>query len=99
FTISSLFIAGLTIYRAYRQPDRVMAAMHRTLTDWRTSWHPVYSTALLLLTCCLALFYVPLLLDILRQASVFTFTDPFSGGHGWMHPLRLVQPYFPGFHL
>ncbi|RYF69828.1 MAG: hypothetical protein EOO39_16860, partial [Cytophagaceae bacterium] len=99
FTISSLFITGLTIYRAYRQPDRVTAAIHQTLTDWRTSWHPVYTTALLLVSCCLALFYIPLLLDIVRQASVFTFTDPFSGGHGWMHPLRLMQPYFPGFHL
>ncbi|GAB3779570.1 hypothetical protein GCM10028818_30320 [Spirosoma horti] len=99
FTISTLFITGLTIYRAYRQPERITAVLHQTLTAWRTNWHPVYSTALLLVSCCLALFYVPILLDILRQASVFTFADPFSGGHGWMHPLRLLQPYFPGFHL
>ncbi|GAB3724288.1 hypothetical protein [Spirosoma lituiforme] len=99
FTLSALFIAGILLYRAFRQPDKVSDLLHRTLADWRTSWHPVSSTALLLASCCLALFYIPLLLDVLRQASVFTFSDPFGGDHGWMHPLRLLQPYFPGIHL
>lgn len=99
FTLSTLFIAGLVSYRAFRRSDSALDLVHRTLTSWRVSWHPVYSTALLLASCCLALFYIPLLLDVLRQASVFTFPDPFSGGHGWMHPLRLLQPYFPGIHL
>ncbi|ADB40537.1 hypothetical protein [Spirosoma linguale] len=99
FTLSALFISGLLIYRTFRKssglsPYVYLSSMVRT---WPGQWRPVESVSLLLAIVALAFFYVPILIDVIQNANAFVFVDRFAGGHGWMHPLRLLIPYLPGF--
>lgn len=97
FTLSVFFITILEVYRALRQPADTASYMRGLVASWTKQWQPLTSTALVLASLGLGLFYIPLLLDVVRKAMLFTFANRFDGGYGWIHPLRLLLPYFPGF--
>ncbi|MFD2936671.1 hypothetical protein [Spirosoma flavum] len=97
FALSVLFVFGLMAYRSYSQPARIGVCLRQTIAAWWQEGHSVRSIALGLATIFLAFLYVPLLIEVAHQATAFTFADRFAGGHGWMHPMRLLLPFFPGF--
>ncbi len=96
WTLSLLFIIGVFLYRAIKQPDQVVTYLRQTATAWLQQWRPIQSTALLLAIGLLLFLYVPLLVQVMHATSTFTFENRFAGGHGWMHPVRLLFPLLPG---
>lgn len=99
FTLTALFVAALLTWRLIRRDHAPARQIGRVLAAWRQQFlaQPVVHLTLFLATTASALLYVPLLLDVARQVDRFTFEDRFAGGHGWVHPLRLLVPYLPGF--
>ena len=99
FTLNALFVAAVLGWRLFRSSGKPMQEIGQVLTTWQREFQqrPLIPVALLLAIVTLSLLYVPLLLEVAHQATSFTFKDRFAGGHGWVHPLRLLMPYLPGF--
>lgn len=101
FTLTGIFVAGIVGWRLYSSPASAGVAIGNELKQWLAEYRkrPALPIALVLAGLVAVFFYLPLLLEVAKQANSFTFKDRFAGGHGWVHPLRLLMPYWPGFTL
>ncbi|GAB4026502.1 hypothetical protein [Spirosoma koreense] len=99
FALNSLFIGAVLGWRLVRGPGKPAQRIGQVINGWwqEARLRPLVPVVLLLLVVALAWLYVPLLLEVFQAANSFVFKDRFAGGHGWVHPLRLLMPYLPGF--
>lgn len=99
FTLNALFVAAVIGWRLFRSPGKPAQQISQMIIRWQQEFksHARLCIALIAAMVVLALLYVPLLIEVATQANSFVFTDRFAGGHGWVHPLRLLMPYLPGF--
>ncbi|WP_020598795.1 hypothetical protein [Spirosoma panaciterrae] len=98
FTITSLFVTGLLGWRLVRSPKKPGEQVSDLVDTWRVDLQkPLIPIGLLLTVAVVGFLYLPLLVQIVQQTQSFVFKDRFANGHGWVHPLRLLTPYLPGF--
>ena len=95
-TVSAIFIAVLLSYRYCRKKLRLTELFQRAVTTYKTEFFASSRTSLVLLCLCIiaGYIYLPLALQIAREAKSFDFTG-ISSGAWWVHPLRLLIPFFP----
>lgn len=95
FTISILFIAVYG-YRYFRENLRSTDLFKTAAANYRSDFFscPYKFTFLLCLTIVASYLYLPLTLQIAREAKSFDLTriDP---GAWWTNPFRLLIPFFP----
>ncbi|GAB3901657.1 glycosyltransferase family protein [Spirosoma agri] len=99
FALTALFIGILLVKRLLVNAGKPIEQFGRIFAAWRQEIQDrtLLFTGLILSIFSLAFLYVPLLLEVFHQANTFVFKSRFAGGHGWVHPLRLLAPYLPGF--
>ena len=95
-TVSAIFIAVLLTYRHFRKKLRLTELFQRAVTPYKTDFFSYPRTSLVLGGLCIiaGYIYLPLALQIAREAKSFDFTG-ISSGAWWVHPLRLLIPFFP----
>jgi hypothetical protein len=95
-TVSAIFIAVLLSYRYCRKKLRLRELFQRAVATYKTEFFasPRTSLVLLGLSIIAGYIYLPLALQIAREAKSFDFTG-ISSGAWWVHPLRLLIPFFP----
>jgi hypothetical protein len=98
FTISTLFIATLTGYRYYQKELNLITVFSRTVALYKKEFFssPYIFWLILAAITISSYLYIPLVLQIAREAKSFDFTGMFSGSW-WANPLRLLIPFFPFF--
>ncbi len=101
FTVSALFIAVLLSYRYYinfRRKLRLTELFQRAVATYKSEFFVYPRTSLVLLGLCgiAGYIYLPLALQIAREAKSFNFNE-ITTGAWWAHPLRLLIPFFPFF--
>ncbi len=96
-TVSALFIAVLLTYRHFRKKLRLTELFQRAVTTYKTEFFasPRTSLVLLGLSIIAGYIYLPLALQIAREAKSFDFTGITSGAW-WTSPSRLLIPWLPG---
>jgi hypothetical protein len=95
-TICTVFIALVLCYRFFKNNysvKRVLKSININKTNFFA--YPYISGFLIFLSTIGGYIYIPLILQITREAKKFDFTEISSGGL-WIHPLRLFIPFFPG---
>ncbi|MGJ5672878.1 MAG: hypothetical protein ACR9NN_04565 [Nostochopsis sp.] len=97
FTISVLFLILLFCYRYFKRTFR-FKHLFNVLNLYRHElythfWISFVLISLSLLACYI---YIPLVLQILKSAKGFDFTDVANSGL-WVNPLRLFIPFLPRF--
>ena len=98
FTVSMVFISLIQSYRYLAQDFRLIELLHRKLTDYKTEFLTYPRTSLFLIGSILVITYIylPIVLQISREATNLEFTEILAGGW-WANPLRLLIPFFPFF--
>ncbi|MEA5506707.1 hypothetical protein VB735_27125 [Halotia wernerae UHCC 0503] len=95
-TISTVFIALVFCYRLFKNNFNAKRIFKNVKMNHKNFWaYPYISLFLIILTNIVGYIYIPLILQIIREAKKFDFTGISSGGL-WVHPLRLFIPFFPG---
>ena len=96
FTVSTLFIAVLICYRYFRGELRLIELLPREVKSYKNDFfaYPRTCLALLGLSIIVCYIYLPLVIQIAREAKSFDFTGIYSESF-WTNPLRLLIPFFP----
>jgi hypothetical protein len=99
FVVSGTFAAGIIVWRLLRSPQSLRTEMRETWSGLLRSGREQRNACLglTLLMAVTAYFYVPLNLQIVREASQFVDATAEQGAY-WANPLRLLVPIFPGLH-
>ena len=97
FTVSTLFITSLLIYRAYRKKGGLTYLLQNGLTnqyknDFKS--HPYVCFLFITITFVASYLYFPLVLQLFKEAKSFDFSVVPSGAW-WTNPLRLLLPIVP----
>jgi hypothetical protein len=105
FTVSILFIAVLSAYRYFRGEFKLIESCKREIQGYQQDLltYPRTCLAFIAVSGIAAYLYLPLALQIGREAKTFDFTGIPIRSH-WTNPLRLLIPFLPilnperGFH-
>ena len=103
FVVSIFFILALLARRYFKRQvvkPRVAIFLRKAVAKYKNdfSTHPRICLALLGLFIFTAYFYLPLVLQITKEAKKFDFSNlPESISAYWVNPLRLAIPFFPNF--
>ncbi len=94
-TVSTIFTTVILVYRYFKNRWNLID-FHRTLITYKSEFfaYPRTCCALLSLSVVIGYIYLPLLIQISREATKFDFTGVPSGAW-WASPLRLLIPFFP----
>lgn len=95
FTVSTFFILGLSIYR--RQKNKISTnVVLLNLQSWKQDfWQSPFIYIFLIATIAVVSYLnLSLVLQISQAAKSFDFSEVPSG-FWWVHPLRLLIPFFP----
>ncbi len=97
FTISMLFIAGLTYRRWTQKEFKFKEAFDREMQAYRQDFfsHPWSCLALIFLAGTAIYLYLPLAFQIAREAKSFDFSG-IDFASLWVNPLRIFIPILPG---
>lgn len=98
FSISMIYIVLVLLYRQFKSKQNSIILFQNWLENWRTEFFSEKKIFIFLLLLCVlfAYAYLPLVLQIAKEAKSFDFTGVPTGAW-WTHPLRLFLPYFPFF--
>jgi len=98
FTISILFIAILHVYRHLRNPPSSTDLFRSAIARYKSEVfaYPYNCIILLCLTIVAGYIYLPLTVQIAREAKSFDLTRVYPGAW-WTNPFRLLIPFFPIF--
>jgi hypothetical protein len=98
FTISTGYIIVLLSYRYLKREWRLINSFRKLLNLYKNEFfaYPRICLALLSLTVVIGYIYLPLVVQISREAKSFDFTGV-PNGAWWANPLRLLIPFFPSF--
>ena len=96
FTVSILFITALICYRYFRRELRLIELLRRERENYKNDFlaYPSTCLALLGLSLIAGYMYLPLVIQIAREAKSFDFTG-INLGSFWTNPFRLLIPFFP----
>ncbi len=96
FTVSILFIAVLICYRYFRGELRLIQLLPREVESYKNDFFVYQRTclALLGLSIIAGYMYLPLVIQIAREAKSFDFTEVDFAAF-WTNPFRLLIPFFP----
>lgn len=97
FTVSTLFIAVLIAYRHLKGELRINELFTTAIQTYKSEFlaNPITALCLLCLSLIVGFIYLPLLLQISREAK--SLETNFGSSGFLVNPLRLLIPYFPGF--
>ena len=95
-TISSIFVTGFYIYRYKNNKFQILQTLEKKIRIYQKEFFESSSIhiALLSVSVLFGYLYIPLVLQIAREAKQFS---EVAGGGWWVHPLRLLIPSLPGF--
>lgn len=100
FTVSIIFITILLVYRYCTRQIRLNSLFfNRAIATYKQEFF-TYPRIAILLVCLMIVFgyiYVPLVLQISREAKSFDLSGARAGFSFWTNPLRLLIPLFPKF--
>lgn len=96
FTVSIFFIIGILIYRFYKSPSKLSKFIVSSGKTYSIEFlkSPVISFVLICLILVFSWLYIPLVIQISREAKSFDFTGVINGAW-WTNPFRLLVPFFP----
>lgn len=99
FTVSIIFIFVISGYRYLKGKLRLSNLFKRIISIYKREFlkYPFLSLFLLCLTIFLAYLYLPLILQISREAKSFDLAGAQLGFSSWSNPLRLLIPFLPFF--
>ena len=97
FTVSIIFIGTILSYRYFKAKHKFIKLFQGAVASYKTEFitYPFISLFLLGIFVVASYIYLPLVLQIAREAKSFDFTG-IPKGAWWTHPLRLLIPYLPG---
>jgi hypothetical protein len=95
FTVSILFIAVVVCYRYLRGEFRLIELGVKKVEAYKNDFVATRKTCLALISISIipTFLYLPLVIQIVREAKKFEFSS--SGIDWWVNPLRLLIPFFP----
>ncbi|MDM9384506.1 hypothetical protein QUB80_27960 [Chlorogloeopsis sp. ULAP01] len=96
FTVSICFSLILLIYRFLQHKVKLKEAFHAQFQQYLREFVAYRRICLLLISliCTFSYIYVPLVIQIFREAKSFDFTG-IDNGIFFAHPARLLIPYLP----
>lgn len=100
FTVSIGFITILLGYRYFKRQIRLNSLfLQRGIATYKQEFfiHPRLLSLLIGLIIIFACIYIPLVLQISREAKSFDLAGARAGFSFWTNPLRLLIPLFPNF--
>lgn len=99
FTVSIIFIFVISGYRFFKGNLRLLSLFKRIISNYTREFsnYPFLYIFLLCLTILVAYLYLPLVLQISREAKSYDLAGAQLGFQGVLNPLRLLIPFFPFF--
>ncbi len=99
FTVSIIFIFTISVYRYFQGNLRLLSLFKRIIYIYKIEFsnYPFLYIFLLCLTIFVAYLYLPLILQISREAKSYELAGAQLGFQFWANPLRLLIPFFPFF--
>ena len=96
FTVSTLFIAAIHSYRYFQENQKLADLIRNAIENYKRDFlnYPHIFKFLLGLTMIAGYLYLPLTLQIAREAKSFDLTKIYPGAW-WTNPFRLLIPFLP----
>ncbi|MBD2015750.1 hypothetical protein H6F96_17470 [Microcoleus sp. FACHB-53] len=96
FTVSTVFVTTLLIYRYFRYKQKFSKLFKSLLETYKQDFlkSPHLCLFLLIITSVIGYLYLPLALEIAKEAKSFDFRE-IPMGAWWTNPLRLFVPLLP----